>query len=74
MRNKTLMLSLPAFALALSGCARSGVDVRPPPACPAPQPVNPSLMHPPSNEAKVRAILFESPPKPTPKSGRSRRS
>lgn len=70
MRNAKLMPLLLICALAISGCANSGKAVRPQPdgICPKPQEPPASLMQTPTFEQQTRDILFESPPKPTPRS------
>lgn len=74
MPKPSLTLSSLIFATALCGCAANGPVVKPPPVCPAPPPVPTSLMQPPNVEQSLRRQLFESAPKPTPKSGHSRQS
>lgn len=46
-------------AMAISGCAGSGLRVKPG-ACPSPQPAPPNVMRSPNYEQRVREILFES--------------
>lgn len=69
MRNARATLLCAIFALAISGCASSGKAAKPAPdgTCPMPQEPPASLMATPSYEQQVRAILFESEPKPTPR-------
>lgn len=67
MRKPRLIASSLIFALAISGCAKSG-SVRPVVVCPQLPEAPANLMQPPSYETKVRAILFDSPQRPTPKS------
>jgi len=71
MRKPSLMLSLLAFVLAISGCVKHGLVCPAPPRLP---PVPASLMQPPTTGTQVRAELFEPQTTPTPKSGDSKPS
>ena len=73
MQKLLLIATLLTFALGLSGCATNGpVLPSSPLQCPKPPPVDPALMQPSSYGTRTRAILFDSPTTPTPKSERSK--
>jgi len=72
--KKLTVLLLLILSAALSGCVRTGKDVRPPPSCPQPPNPPPALMKPADYESKLRLELFESEPSVTPTSEDSRAS
>lgn len=71
MHKLLLTALLLTCALATSGCARTGKDVKPPPACPQPPPLPQVLATPPNYEHRLRLELFDSEPSATPTSGDS---
>lgn len=73
MRNASRLALWLTFALAISGCATTGGGVKPLPACPLPPPPPANLMQSPEYEKRLRDELFESEPRPTPKSEGSRK-
>lgn len=72
MRNRMRLMLLLICALAICGCASNG-GVKPL-VCPSLPPVPQNLMQPPTTEQRVRAELFEQPPKQTQKSAPSKTS
>ena len=62
MLKKHTLASLLILSAALSGCAHTGKDAKPPESCPQPPQPPPALMTPPDYEQRVRAILLESEP------------
>ncbi len=60
----SLMLLLLTCALALSACATTSPPVTPT-ACPKLPPAPANVMRPPTSEARLRALLFESAETPT---------
>lgn len=67
MPKKLTVLLLLILSAALSGCVRTGKDVRPPLICPEQPNPPPALMAPPDYEQRVRAILFDSVPSAMPR-------
>lgn len=63
MRNLKRLALLMIFASVQAGCATAGRVASPPPNCPQPQPIDPSLMLSPESEKRVRDELLL-PPEP----------
>ena len=68
-----LTVLLLTCALTFSGCGRTGKAALRPESCPQLPPPPASLMQPSNYESRVRQILFDSEPKPTPKNADSRK-